>query len=118
MREFETGATRSNLEGKPQYEGYLSPLVIWRFGQYMLEHQTQEDGKLRKADNWQQGMPLESYMDSMWRHFMDLWLIHRDYAAVVTGDTSRDNPKTGKRMQDALCALMFNVMGYLHESMR
>jgi hypothetical protein len=106
MREFETGATRSNVEGKLQYEGYLSPLVLQRFGQYMLEHQTQEDGKMRAADNWQKGMTLESYMDSMWRHFMDVWLDHRGYPDLVNED-----------LEDALCALMFNVMGYLKETL-
>jgi hypothetical protein len=117
MRKYDTGATRSEVKGKPQYEGYLSPAVIWRFGQYMLEHQKQEDGEMRKADNWQKGMPLDDYMDSMWRHFMDVWLIHRDYAAIVTGEHSKDTPPANAKLQDALCALMFNVMGYLHESM-
>jgi hypothetical protein len=108
MREYKTGATRSNVEGKPQYEGYLSPLVIWQFGQYMLEHQTQEDGEMRAADNWQQGMPLEDYMDSMWRHLEDVWLIHRGFGQFAEADDIRD----------ALCAMMFNVMGYLHEHMK
>ncbi len=105
MREYTTGATRSNLEGKPQYEGYLSPMVIVRYGQYMLEHQTQEDGKRREADNWQKGISNDDYVDSMWRHFLDVWLIHRGYAPIYS-----------KTMQEALCALLFNAMGRLHES--
>ena len=106
MREYTTGATRSDVAGRPQYEGYFSPIVLWRFGQYMLKHQKQEDGKMRKADNWQQGMPLDDYMDSMWRHFMDIWLYHRGHGVETAHE----------ELQDALCAMMFNVMGYLHEN--
>lgn len=104
VRTFETGATRASLEGKPQYEGYLSPLVIRRYGEFMLRHQVQADGTIREADNWQKGIPLASYMDSMWRHFLSVWLIHRGW-----GD---DLDET---LEDSLCALMFNVMGMLHE---
>ena len=105
MREFETGATRDSDEGKPDYEGFLSPLVLARYGEYMLKHQVQPDGALRASDNWQHGMPLDCYIKSAWRHFLDWWLEHR-------GLPSREG------LEDALCALMFNVMGYLHETLR
>jgi hypothetical protein len=116
MREYNTGAKRSEVKGKPQYEGYLSPLVIWRYGQYMLGHQMQEDGNMRASDNWQKGMPLDDYMDSMWRHFMDVWLFHR---AKGTKNKAMSTPTAQDiDIEDALCALMFNVMGYLHESIK
>ena len=105
MRKTEAGATRDEVNGKPQYEGYLSPIVIKRFGEYMLKHQTQADGELRDADNWQKGLKKEWYIDSAWRHFMDWWLEHRGYE-------SREG------LQDALCALLFNVSGYLYEDLR
>src|SRR5687768_4320669 len=35
MREFETGATRNLDNGKLDYEGFLSPLVMERFAEYM-----------------------------------------------------------------------------------
>jgi hypothetical protein len=104
MRNFESGATRDSVEGKPQYEGYLSPLVLREFGLYMLEHQTQADGEVRPADNWQRGIPIDAYMDSMWRHFMDLWLHHRGYGHLAT-DT----------LSNALMAILFNVQGYALE---
>lgn len=101
MRKFETGATRDTDKDKADYEGFLSPLVIEEFGRYMLTHQVQADGKLRASDNWQKGIPLDVYIKSMWRHFLDLWKWHR-------GFPSRESFKA------ALCGILFNVMGYLH----
>jgi len=105
MREFETGATRDNDDTKNDYEGFLSPLVIEAYGNYMTKHRKQADGKLRDSDNWQKGMPKDCYMKSGWRHFMDWWKWHRGIPA-------------GEALIDALCALMFNVMGYLHETLK
>jgi hypothetical protein len=102
QRVFDTGATRSPLANKPQYEGYLSPLVLKRFGEYMLKHQTQADGQRRDADNWQKGIPPASLMDSKTRHDMDVWLHHRGYSDAAT-----------EPMEEALCAVMFNTMAML-----
>ena len=101
MREFETGANRSEVAGKPDYEGYLSPLVIERFGRYMLSHQETPAGP-RASDNWQLGIPQSEYIKSRQRHNLDLWLLHRGYKGVYTQDKG-----------EALCAIMFNSMGYL-----
>ena len=103
MRQFETGATRDTDEGKCDYEGFLSPLVIERYGRYMHKHRIQADGTLRPSDNWQRGIPCDQYMKSLWRHFMDVWKIHRSGADDI---------------DEALCAVMFNAMGYLHERLK
>jgi hypothetical protein len=105
MRKFDTGATRDDEDTKPDYEGFLSPLVLQGFGRYMHKHRTQGDGDLRGSDNWQKGMPLDCYIKSAWRHFLDWWLEHR-------GGTSRAG------LEDALYGLMFNVMGYLHVTLK
>ena len=105
IRTFKTGATRDNEEGKFDYEGFLSPLVLERYAQYMDKHRKQSDGNLRASDNWQKGIPKDAYMKSGWRHFMDWWKEHR-------GINSREG------LEEALCALMFNVMGYLHEHLK
>lgn len=102
IRTFESGATRDTNEDKLDYEGFLSPIVVRRFAKYMHKHRVQSDGTLRDSDNWQKGMPLDSYMESGWRHFMDWWGEHR-------GIESREG------LEDALCALLFNVQGYLFE---
>jgi hypothetical protein len=105
IRKFQTGATRDTDEGKYDYEGFLSPLVIQRFGKYMHKHRKQSDGSLRDSDNWQKGIPKDAYIKSAWRHFMDWWLEHR-----------RKESREG--LEDALCALLFNVQGYLHEHLK
>jgi hypothetical protein len=105
IRKFDTGATRDTDEGKYDYEGFFSSIVIKRFGEYMNKHRKQSDGSLRASDNWQKGIPLDAYIKSSWRHFMDWWMEHR-------GFSSREG------LEDALCALMFNVMGYLHEILK
>jgi hypothetical protein len=105
MRTFETGATRDNEDNKLDYEGFLSPIVLRRFAEYMHTHRIQNDGKLRESDNWQKGIPMSAYMKSGYRHFMDWWTYHR-----IGMSASMLNA-----MEDSLCALMFNVMGYLHE---
>ena len=101
-RQFATGATRDIDTDKLQYEGFLSPLVLRRYAEFMHKHRKQRNGELRAADNWQKGIPLEVYADSGWRHFMDWWGWQRKYW----------NPKEG--IEEALCALLFNVMGALH----
>lgn len=102
-RVFDTGATRDSEDGKLDYEGFLSPLVLERFAEYMHKHRVQPDGSLRSSDNWQRGIPKDAYMKSMWRHFMDVWTEHRLY------EDSYDE------IEDALCAVIFNAMGYLYE---
>lgn len=113
MRQFDTGATRNEAEHKHDYEGFLSPLVLRRFGAYMHSHQEQADGQLRPSDNWQKGMPLDAYMKSAWRHFMDWWELHRS-----TDDTIPDFDGEPVEIDDAICGLLFNLQGYLHEHLK
>jgi hypothetical protein len=107
MREGKSRVTRSSLEGKPELVKYFSPLVVKRYGEYMLKHQTQEDGKPRAGDNWRQGWNEEwwndSLIDSKMRHFLDEWLIHDGYP-----EEARDDE------EEALCAEMFGSMARLH----
>ena len=111
VRTFATGATRDTNEDKPDYEGFLSPLVLVRYGEFMLKHQKQSDGTLRDSDNWQKGMPQDVSMKSGFRHFMDWWGMHRTQRFVLSYPSK-------VAFEDALCALMFNVMGYLHEHLK
>jgi len=105
MRKFNTGAIRDTEENKIDPEGCLSPQVIERYAQYMLAHCTQADGGNRSNDNWQKGFPPSVYMKSGWRHFLALWKLHR--AGVKWGD----------ELEEVLCAVLFNAMGYLHVSL-
>jgi hypothetical protein len=106
VRKFASGATRDSHVQKLDYEGFFSPLVLNRFAQYMHENRVQADGKLRNSDNWQKGIPQTEYMKSAWRHFMAWWAGHRS------------EPMTQKDFEDAICALIFNAMGYLYEEIK
>ena len=105
VRQFTTGATRDTDEGKFDYEGFFSPLVLERYAEYMNKHRKQSDGNLRNSDNWQKGIPKEAYMKSGFRHFFDWWKEHR-------GIPTKDG------LIEALCALLFNVQGYLFELLK
>ena len=104
MRTFPGGATRDDDTDKYDYEGFLSPIVLERFAQYMHWCRVQADGKLRDSDNWQRrpGIPRSEYMKSKFRHFMETWKLYR------LGGSS-------DQLEESLCAEMFNTMGLLYE---
>ena len=106
-RKFDTGATRDADDGKIDFEGFLSPLVLQRYGEYMNRHRKLADGSLRDSDNWQKGIPLSAYMKSLWRHVKDAWTAHRGYATY-----------SGDDIEEELCAVIFNASGYLHERLK
>jgi hypothetical protein len=105
LRKFETGATRDGDSHKLDFEGFLSPLVLKRYAEFMHTHRFQSDGELRDSDNWQKGIPQAEYMKSGWRHFMAWWMAHRGH-------------ETDETLEEALCALIFNASGYLHEHLK
>jgi hypothetical protein len=109
MRSFDTGATRDTAEGKLDFEGFLSPAVLKQFAKYMNMNRMQSDGRLRDSDNWQKGIPQDAYMKSGYRHFYEWWAGHR------YGDTPMIDRKP---TMAALCGLLFNVMGYMHEELK
>lgn len=112
MRQFETGATRDAESGKLDYEGFLSYRVIERYAEYMDKHRMQADGNLRDSDNWQKGIPITVYIKSLWRHFFSVWKIHR--GGTVTDE--RDGHIV--TMDEALCGVIFNTMGYLDQYLK
>lgn len=105
VRTFSTGANRDTAEGKLDFEGFLSPTVLKRYAEYMHKNRKLGDGSLRDSDNWQKGIPKDVYMKSMYRHFFDVWSDHR-------GLETKEDKETN------LCALLFNVMGMLHETLK
>jgi hypothetical protein len=105
IRSFESGATRDTAEGKLDYEGFYSPIVMRRFAQYMNLNREQKDGTMRDSDNWQKGIPKDAYMKSMYRHFMDTWMHHRGI-------------ETEEDFETALCGLIFNAQGMLFEILK
>lgn len=102
VRVFETGANRDVDTNKLDFEGFLAPSVLQRFAEYMHKNRFLRDGSMRDSDNWQKGIPRGVYIKSMWRHFFAVWRGHRLALDV----------------EEELCALMFNVMGYLFELLK
>ena len=102
IRQFESGATRDTDIGKLDFEGFLSPVVLERYAEYMNKHRLQSDGNLRDSDNWQKGIPIPQYVKSLWRHFFAVWKGHRN----------------GKIDEDDVCGVLFNIMGILHEILK
>lgn len=102
MRHFASGATRDDTTDKLDFEGFLSPLAIEAFAEYMHKNRFQADGVIRESDNWQKGIPKEAYMKSMFRHFFVVWKHYRSSDDYI----------------EDLCALYFNVQGLLHETLK
>ncbi len=103
MREFETGAKRDTDNGKLDYEGFYSPLVMERFAEYMHKHRQCADGSLRDSDNWQKGIPISVYFKSFIRHTMELWKAWRVQKQVDL---------------EIACAILFNVQGMILETLK
>jgi len=107
MREFETGATRDVVEGKLSYIKGLSPIVLRRYLEYLNLHRKQSDGNMREFDNWKKGIEQDVYLDSLGRHNMDVWLLCHNYL-------TEDNHGPVD-LESALCGIIFNSTGMLHE---
>ena len=115
IRTFDTGATRNPETGKNDYEGFLSPAVLRAYGDYMTENRVLADGSRRDSDNWQRGIPRDVYLKSLLRHLIDLWLMWRGFGVAPDVRNGREIPWTYERL---CCAVMFNVMGFLHETLK
>ena len=102
MRTFDTGATRHSDVDKLDIEGFLSPIVLTRYCEYLHKHRKQADGKLRDSDNWQKGIGKDVYMKSLLRHVMAMWTHHRGFPLQT-------------EMEEDICGAIFNLMGYLFE---
>jgi len=111
MRVFESGATR-NVEVDPDYHGFLSPLALHAYGEYMHRHRLQADGTLRDSDNWQKGIPNDAFVRSLVRHVHDIQLVFDGYGEFARQDDRDDNVLLAH-----LSAALFNVQGMLHNVM-
>lgn len=107
IRQFETGAYRDTDDSKLDFEACFSPLVLQRYAEYICSKRKVplwKDKGIRPDDNWQMGIPIESYMKSKARHFISTWLIHRGFS--------------NENIEEALCAELFNTMGMLFEVLK
>ena len=106
VRVFDTGASRDTDEGKLDFHGFLSHDVLVSYAKYMHDNRLLPNGELRDSDNWKKGIPKKQYIKSMFRHFMDVWA------------NSDNEDATLDEKEVCLNALLFNVMGLLHEELK
>jgi hypothetical protein len=111
IRRFATGAIRDTATGKYEYARHLDSRALRRYVAYMHHHRNLSDGSTREPDNWKAGMG-ESYVDSLWRHVMDVWELDQWGSAT--------DHRTGKPvdMEEALCGVLFNAFGKLYEVLK
>lgn len=115
MTQYESGATRSSNEGRPNYMGYIGWKAIRRFGDYMLRHEVQADGTRRKAGNWKLGMSIQRYLESFGRHMVDWGLLEENPETALLGKLGCSITHL-EEMQEVACALIFNLQGFLQET--
>ena len=107
VRTFATGATRDTDEGKLDYRGFLHPLVLKRYAEFMHLNRKLKDGTLRASDNWTKGIGRQAYASSLYRH-------HQDVQLHMAGEPQA----AGEDLETALCAVVFNAMGLLLEVLK
>lgn len=112
LEEFKTGATRSASAERWAPARFTSSLVLHRYYEFMHKNRFQKDGSVREPDNWKLGIPSKNYMASLDRHFHEVKLLWEFPEVPWVNDE-------GKKIdwEDALCALLFNVMGLLYNSL-
>lgn len=110
VRQFETGATRSADSGRYDPEGFLSPIVLEYFCDYMNRNRVQHDGSVRASDNWQKGIPLDTYAKGLSRHHLHFGTRHRGYVV--------QDPHAAASILDDLVAILFNTQGYMFELLK
>lgn len=94
---FETGAIRDSQDGKEDYTETFSWTAFKRYAQYMTEKK-QKYG----SGNFKKGIPINSYEMSLCRHLQKY--MENKYEKGIT-----------EVNEDHLSAIMFNVMGIMHE---
>jgi hypothetical protein len=99
-----SGATRDLNDEKYVYDKFQHPRVVKEFAAYMHSKRSMPDGSKRDGDNWWQGFPRAWLLESMHRHYMDVWF------HVVGYPSQAEEP-----LMTALCGLFFNVQALMLE---
>lgn len=116
IRTFESGATRDVDTNKLDPEAFLDPLALGEYFEFMHRHRFQKDGSMRDGDNWTKGFTRKAIAKSAWRHFYDVWRMHRGLPPK-SEDALHLYTTYGKdrAMVESLCGLIFNGFAYLRE---
>jgi hypothetical protein len=89
---YETGAVRDISDGKGRFDLMPAEALI------RLAKLYEAGAKKYKPRNWEQGIPLDRFIDSAMRHLV----------RFMQGDRSEDH----------LASVMWNIAGYMHTEMR
>jgi hypothetical protein len=87
-----------------EYARFMDSKVLKTYAGYLTRHRATPDGNVREPDNWKKGIPTQNYVDSLWRHLMDVWLWSQDHESEMA-----------ETIEDSLCAILFNAHGLLYE---
>ena len=117
VRQFSTGATRNLDHNKLDYEGFNCPMAQRAFAEYMHSHRKQADGTIRDSANWQAGIPIDVYSKSLVRHVHDFHCLHRGWT-IPRPEDGKAMPPDDEHKLELLCAIWFNVQGYIHELLK
>lgn len=104
VTKFSTGAIRDSQEGKPDLVETVSPWANWRYGLYMTEMK-----KKYGEGNFKKGIPRDSYMRGLARHFLRIQALD---------DCKTFNLPVEEWMEphiDHAAAIRFNIDGLMHE---
>lgn len=124
VREFSTGANRDRVEGKLDFLGFVSAKAERRFAAYMNKNRRLADGSLRDGDNWKRGIPIPVYADSLARHAQEVRELINDVvdsSGCITARNLTELPAYHSALlavDEAVCALYFNLQGWLHERVK
>lgn len=100
LTHFKSGAIRDSLEGKESYGETISWTAFKRYAQYMTSKKEKYG-----SGNFKKGIDIDSYEDSLMRHYQKYMENKYEGGQVETNE-------------DHLSAIMFNVMGIMHEEER
>lgn len=91
MNKTDSGMYRENKSERLNYLSYITPEVLERYAKHM------KIGEIKHGrGNFKMGgYPMEEYLESLMRHLIALW----------SGDGTEDHAS----------AIMFNIIGYMHE---
>ena len=89
MREFETGAVRDSVEGKPPMR-----LIPWDLIRNRLAYHYGDGAEKYGEENWRKGQPKDATFDSLLRHLV----------AYRNGETDEDH----------LSAIIWNAFSMMH----
>lgn len=93
-----------------QRKSGISALVLEEYAGYLNKHRVMTDGTLRESDNWKKGIPDSVYAKSLYRHLLAAL---KDHQGLQVADNH------GKvTLEDSLCGIIFNAMGWLHEILK